>query len=171
MRERRTEVSTVINNTTTEHAADRGVHAVTPYLVCGGAADAIQFYKDAFAAEEMMRLENDAGGIMHACLSINGSSVMLTDECPIMGAAGPNALGGTPVTIHLSVDDADAWVERAAKAGATVVMPVEEMFWGDRYGVIADPFGHRWSLSHPVRTLTEDEVREAARAAMANQGP
>jgi PhnB protein len=155
-------------NKAVEDAANRGVHAVTPHIVCAGAADAIQFYKDAFAAKEMIRLADDDGKVMHACLCINGSSVMLADEYPEMESVGPNALGGSPVTIHLSVDDADAWVERAAKAGATVVMPVAEMFWGDRYGVIKDPFGHRWSMSTPVRTLTEDELREAARAAMAN---
>jgi PhnB protein len=155
-----------VRNTATERAATRGVHAVTPHLVCDGAAAAIDFYTKAFGATEMMRLGMDDGKIMHACLSINGSSVMLVDEFPGMGAVSPTSLGGSPVTIHLVVDDADAWVARARAAGATVVMPVEEMFWGDRYGVVRDPFGHSWSMGTPVRHLSEAELRDAAGAAM-----
>jgi uncharacterized glyoxalase superfamily protein PhnB len=147
------------------------VHSVTPHLVCSDAAAAIEFYKKAFAATEMMRLGADDGKIMHACLGINGSSVMLVDEFPAMGAVSPISLGGSPVTIHLVVDDADAWVERARSAGATVVMPVDEMFWGDRYGVVRDPFGHSWSMATPVRKLTEAEIRDAARGAMAQGAP
>jgi PhnB protein len=142
------------------------VHSVTPHIVCDGAAAAIEFYKKAFGATEMMRLGTDDGKIMHACLCINGSSVMLVDEFPEMGAVSPTSLGGSSVTIHLAVDDADAWVARAEAAGATVTMPVEEMFWGDRYGVVRDPFGHSWSMGTPVRKLTEAEIRDAARAAM-----
>ena len=155
-----------IRNTAAEHAAAHGIHAVTPHLVCDGAAAAIEFYKKAFGATEMMRLGTDDGKIMHACLCINGSSVMLVDEFPEMGAVSPTSLGGSSVTIHLAVDDADAWVARAEAAGATVTMPVEEMFWGDRYGVVRDPFGHSWSMGTPVRKLTEAEIRDAARAAM-----
>jgi PhnB protein len=142
------------------------VHSVTPHIVCNGAAAAIDFYKEAFGATEMVRLATDDGKIMHACLCINGSSVMLVDEFPEMGCVAPAPTGGSPVTIHLAVDDADAWVARAAEAGATVVMPVAEMFWGDRYGVIKDPFGHSWSMGAPVRELSEAELREAARRAM-----
>jgi PhnB protein len=145
-----------------EHAAAHGVHSVTPHLVCAGAAAAIDFYKKAFGATEMIRLPGPDGRLMHACLSINGSSVMLVDEFPEMNTAGPNSVNGSPVTVHLTVDDADAWVERAAKAGATVVAPVAEMFWGDRYGVVRDPFGHVWSMGTPVRKVTEAELREAA---------
>lgn len=148
-----------------EHAAARGVHSVTPHLVCAGAGAAIDFYKAAFGATEMLRLAGPEGKIVHACLLINGSSVMLVDEMEC--AKGPVALGGTPVTIHLVVDDADAWVERASRAGATVRMPVAEMFWGDRYGVVEDPFGHSWSFGTPVRTMSEDELQAAALAAMA----
>lgn len=115
-----------------------------------------------------MRLPGPKGEIVHACLSINGASVMLGDEFPEMAAVSPKTLGGSPVTIHIIVDDADAWVARAADAGATVVMPVAEQFWGDRYGVVKDPFGHSWSLSTPVRTLSEAELHEAADAAMAS---
>ena len=145
------------------------VHSVTPHLVCAGAAAAIEFYGRAFGATEMMRLPTDDGKIMHACLSINGSSVMLVDEFPGMGCVGPAPTGGSSVTIHLVVDDADAWVARAEAAGATVVMPVEEMFWGDRYGVVRDPFGHSWSMGTPVRKMNEAEIRDAARRAMTEE--
>jgi len=149
-----------------EQAAAHGVHAVTPHLVCAGAADAIEFYKKAFDATEMIRLDGPDGKIMHACVSINGSSVMLVDEYPAMGSNSPATLKGTPVTIHLIVDDADAFVARAVEAGAKVVIPVEDAFWGDRYGQIEDPFGHRWSVATPQRQMTEDQIRQAARTAM-----
>jgi uncharacterized glyoxalase superfamily protein PhnB len=154
-------------NKAAEQAAARGVHAVTPHLVCAGAAAAIEFYKRAFGATEMMRLSGPDGKLMHACVCINGSSVMLVDEYPAMGNTSPTTLKGTPVTIHLIVDDVDEFVERAVEAGAKLVMPVEDAFWGDRYGQIEDPFGHRWSVATPQRQMTEDEIREAARAAMA----
>jgi PhnB protein len=153
-------------DTAAEHAAAQGLHAVTPHLVCDGAAGAIDFYKKAFGATETMRLGMDDGKIMHACLCINGSSVMLVDEFPGMGAVSPTSLGGSPVTVHLVVDDADAWVARAEAAGASVTMPVAEMFWDDSYGVVRDPFGHSWSMGTPVRKMTEAEFRDAACAAM-----
>lgn len=148
-------------------AAAKGVSAISPYLTCDGAADAIEFYKKAFAAEELVRLAAPDGKIMHACLSINGASVMLGDDFCDMGARNPKALGGSPVTVHLIVDDADAWIARAEKAGAAVVLPANEMFWGDRYGVVKDPFGHSWSVSTPVRTLDYSELQAAAERAMA----
>jgi uncharacterized glyoxalase superfamily protein PhnB len=146
-----------------EQAAAHGVHAVSPHLVCAGAADAIEFYKKAFGATELMRLAGPDGKLMHGCVSINGSSVMLVDESPEMGAASPKTLKGTPVTIHLIVDDVDGFVERAVGAGAKIVMPVEDQFWGDRYGVIEDPFGHHWSVATPKRQMTVEQIREAAR--------
>ena len=144
---------------------------LTPHIVCAGAADAIEFYKQAFGAEELMRLAGPDGKIMHAAISINGAMVMLVDEMKEMGALGPNSLGGTPVTLHLNVADADASIERAAAAGATVTMPAQDAFWGDRYGQIKDPWGHSWSIAHPLsdRVMTEDELREAARNAMCGQ--
>lgn len=150
-----------------EHAPNAGVNALTPHLVCAGAANAIAFYKRAFGAEEIIRLPGPNETILHACLQINGASVMLTDACPAMNAVDPNTLGGSPVTIHLKVDNAESWVQRAEAAGATVVMPVAEMFWGDRYGVVKDPFGHTWSMGTPVRTLSEAELCAAAKTAMA----
>jgi uncharacterized glyoxalase superfamily protein PhnB len=154
-------------NKAAEQAAAHGVHAVTPHLVCAGAADAIAFYEKAFGATEMIRLAGPDGKLMHACVSINGSSVMLADEFPAMGSTSPKTLKGTPVTIHLIVDDVDGFVARAVDAGAKVVVPVADQFWGDRYGVIEDPFGHHWSVATPKREMTVDEIREAARTATA----
>ncbi|MCC7252426.1 MAG: VOC family protein [Hyphomicrobium sp.] len=142
---------------------------VTPHLVCAGAAKAIDFYKKAFAAEEIMRLEGPDGSLWHASITIGGSPVMLVDEFPGMGSLGPKALKGTPVTIHLNVPDVDAFVERAVKAGATVVMPVGDAFWGDRYGQIEDPFGHRWSVATHVKDMTVEEIK-AAMPAMSECG-
>lgn len=145
-------------------AAPGEMHSVTPHLVCAGAAEAIEFYKRALGATEMVRVPGPDGKLMHACLRICGSTVMLVDENPQWGALGPKALKGTPVTIHLYVENADSFVEHAAAAGATVVMPVEEMFWGDRYGVIEDPFGHRWSVAHHVRDVSPEELEAAMKA-------
>ena len=138
-----------------------GMHTVTPHLVCAGAADAIEFYKKAFGAVEVARLPGPNGKVMHASIRIGDSSIMLMDEAPEWKALGPRALEGTPVTIHLYVEDADAFAARAVKAGAKAVMPVDDMFWGDRYGVVEDPFGHRWSIGTHVRDVTPQEMAEA----------
>lgn len=145
-----------------------GMSSVTPHLVCDGAAKAIEFYKKAFNATEMFRLDGKNGTLIHASLSLNGGNVMLADEMPDMKSFGPKKLKGTPVTIHLIVPDVDATVDQAVKAGARVVMPVADMFWGDRYGILEDPFGHQWSIATPKKTMTPDEVKKAARAAMPN---
>ena len=142
-----------------------GMHQLSPHLVCAGAADAIAFYQAAFDAVELVRLPGADGKLMHACVSINGSSVMLVDENIDYGMRSPKALKGTPVTIHLIVPDVDAWFARAVAAGATVLMPVDDMFWGDRYGIIEDPFGHCWSIATPQRTMTGAELAEAVSAA------
>lgn len=135
--------------------------AVTPHLVVAGAAKAIDFYKKAFGAKELMRLEGPDGMMWHACVEILGAPIMLVDEFPGMGCLGPKAMKGTTVTIHLNVPDADAFVAHAVKAGATLKMAVAEAFWGDRYGQIEDPFGHRWSVATHVRDLTIDEIKAA----------
>jgi uncharacterized glyoxalase superfamily protein PhnB len=142
-----------------------GTHTVTPHLVCAGAAGAIEFYKRAFQAVEMLRLPSPDGKIMHACIRIGDSNVMLADESPKCGALGPKSLNGSPVTIHLAVEDVDAVVERAVAAGATVIVPVQDMFWGDRYGVLQDPFGHNWSVATRVRELTPEQIHQAAQTA------
>ena len=136
--------------------------AVTPHLVCAGAAEAIEFYKKAFGAVEVMRLPGKDGRLMHAAVEIGRATIMLADEMPEWGALSPKSLKGTPVTIHLYVDDVDAFFERAVAAGATAKMPVADMFWGDRYGVLVDPFGHSWSVATPQREVTPEEIRRCA---------
>lgn len=142
------------------------MRSVTPHLICAGAADAIEFYKKAFGAEEMMRLPGPDGRLMHGAVRIGDSMVMLVDEMPEWGALGPKSLKGSPVTIHLMVEDVDAVFAQAVAAGATVKMPVADMFWGDRYGKVVDPFGHEWSIATHVRDLTPEEIAAAGREAM-----
>lgn len=139
-----------------------GMHTVTPHLVCADAAKAIDFYAHAFGAVEVSRLPDPQGRLMHAAIRIGDSTVMLVDEFPEWGSFGPASLKGTPVTIHLYVEDADAFVERAVGAGAKVTMPLEDMFWGDRYGALEDPFGHRWSVATHLRDVTPEEIQRAA---------
>jgi uncharacterized glyoxalase superfamily protein PhnB len=143
----------------------QGMRTVTPHLVCANAAEAIDFYVKAFGAVEMVRVPAADGRLMHACLRLGDAAIMLVDEFPEWECKGPKALHGTPVTIHLYVGDADAAAERAVQAGAKIVMPVQEMFWGDRYGVLEDPFGHRWSVATHVRDVTPEELQEAAKNA------
>jgi PhnB protein len=138
-----------------------GMHTVTPHLVCAGASDAIDFYKKAFNAKEEGRLPGQNGRLMHAMIRIEGSAVMLVDEMPEWGALGPKSLKGSPVTIHLYVGDVDAFVKRAVAAGAKVTMPVADMFWGDRYGKLEDPFGHHWSVATHIRDVGMDEMKQA----------
>jgi PhnB protein len=141
-----------------------GMHTVTPHLVCAGAAAAIEFYKEAFGAVEVDRMPGPGGKLMHAMVRIGDSPVMLVDEFPGMNSLGPKALGGSSVTIHLSVADADAVFARAVAAGATARMPVSEMFWGARYGQVQDPFGHQWSIATQVRHLTIEQIAENMKA-------
>ncbi|HSC97474.1 MAG TPA: VOC family protein [Casimicrobiaceae bacterium] len=136
-----------------------GMHSLTPHLVCAGAADAMAFYKKAFNAVETARMPGPDGKLMHGAVRIGDSTLMLVDENVQCGMLGPKALKGSPVTIHLYVDDADATMAQAAAAGAKVTMPVAEMFWGDRYGVLEDPYGHRWSVATHVRDLTSEEIQ------------
>jgi uncharacterized glyoxalase superfamily protein PhnB len=140
-----------------------GMRSVTPHLVCAGAADAIEFYKKAFNATEMMRMPGPDGKLMHGCVKIGDSMIFLVDEMPEWGSLGPKALKGTPVTIHLQVEDVDAFVKRATEAGAKVTMDVQDMFWGDRYGQLEDPFGHRWSVATHVRDVSPEEMQQAMR--------
>lgn len=142
-----------------------GFHSVTPHLVCAGASDAIAFYKKAFGATELTRLPMPDGKLIHASIGVGDSIIMLNDEFPQMGAVRPKARGGSSVTIHLYVVDADVAFARAVKAGATVKMPMSDMFWGDRYGLVEDPFGHGWSIATHQHDLTSKEIRKAAQAA------
>ncbi|MCX6953795.1 MAG: VOC family protein [Verrucomicrobia bacterium] len=142
-----------------------GWHTATPYLVCAGAAEAIAFYVRAFGATEVSRVPGPDGKVINASIRIGDSMLMLNDEFPEMGVVGPKAGQGSPVTIHLFVPDVDAAFARAVKAGAKVKMPVTDMFWGDRYGQLEDPFGHSWSMATHQRDLTPREISAAAQAA------
>lgn len=144
-----------------------GMHTVTPHLVCAGAAEAIEFYKKAFGATEVGRLPGPNGKLMHAMLHIGDSALMLVDEMRDCNALGPKALKGSPVTIHLYVEDVDACIERAVAAGAKITMPVQDMFWGDRYGRLEDPLGHQWSVATHKRDVSPEEMKQAMAAAAA----
>lgn len=138
--------------------------ALSPHLVVDDAPAAIDFYVKAFGAEEIGRVPRPDGKLIHAAVLINGAMVMLNDDFPEMSGGRsmtPPALGGTPVTIHLTVTDVDAKFQQAIDAGATVVMPLEDQFWGDRYGMVRDPFGHQWSMGQPVREVSYDEIQQA----------
>jgi uncharacterized glyoxalase superfamily protein PhnB len=137
------------------------MHSVTPHLVCEGAADAIEFYKKAFNAVETARMPGPNNKLMHAAVKIGDSTVMLADDFPDYGGLGPKALKGSPVTLHLYVKDADAIFAQAVAAGATVKMPLADMFWGDRYGQVTDPFGHHWSIATHIKDMTPEEMHEA----------
>ena len=132
---------------------------LTPYLIVKGAAAALDFYKEAFGAVEEMRLTDPAGRIGHAEIMIGDSHLMLADEHPEFGALGPATLGGSPVTLHLEVDDADAAADRAVAAGATLLRPVADQFHGNRSGMVADPFGHKWFLSAEIEAVSAEEMQ------------
>jgi PhnB protein len=142
-----------------------GMHTVTPHLVCAGAVEAIEFYKKAFGAEELGRMVGPQGKLIHAMIRIGDSPVMLVDECPEWGSFGPKSLKGSPVTLHLYVEDVDSFVKRAVEVGARITMPFEDMFWGDRYGQLEDPFGHRWSVATHIREVSPEEMEEEGRKA------
>ena len=141
------------------------MHTVTPHLVVAGAAEAIEFYKKAFGAVEIMRIPGPDGKLMHGAVKIGDSRVMLVDEMPDWKCLGPLALGGSAVTIHLSVANVDDVVATAVAAGGTLKMPVADMFWGDRYGIVTDPFGHNWSVATHIKDMTPEEMAEASRNA------
>ncbi|HKU16825.1 MAG TPA: VOC family protein [Steroidobacteraceae bacterium] len=135
------------------------VHEVYPYLRVRDAARALEFYQRAFGAEELFRLTEPGGRIGHAEIKIGATTLMLSDEYPEMGIVGPQALGGTSFSIHLHVDDADAWIERAVAEGATVVRPACNAFYGERSGSVRDPFGHEWLLGHQIEEVTPQEMQ------------
>ena len=147
-----------------------GYRTVTPHLVCEQATDAIAFYKKAFGAVEIARLPGPDGKIMHAELRIGDSPIMLAQDFPEFGSLGPLALEGTPVVIHLYVEDADAAWAKALDAGAKPTMPLSDMFWGDRYGQVVDPFGHRWSIATHKQDLTPEQIMEGFNKMMAAGG-
>lgn len=147
-----------------------GFHTVTPHLVCEGAAEALAFYAQAFGAVELGRMPGPGGKIMHAEMRIGDSRIMLADAFPEYGSKGPRALQGTTVVMHLYVPDADAAWDKALAAGAEPVMPLEDAFWGDRYGQVADPFGHRWSIATHKQDLSLEQIQESMRNMMPGAG-
>jgi uncharacterized glyoxalase superfamily protein PhnB len=150
-------------------AIPKGYHAVTPSLVVAGAARAIDFYKKAFGAEEIMRFPGPDGSLMHAEIRIGDSVIMMGDEMPEMGARGPRLIGGTPVSFFIYTDKVDAAWKRALDAGAKEIMPLIDQFWGDRSGCLEDPFGHHWWLSQHVQDLTPEQIKKNADAFFAQQ--
>jgi PhnB protein len=141
-----------------------GYHNVTPYLILGGAGEAIAFYKKALGAEEVLRMDGPGGRIHHAEIKVGDSRIMLADEHPEIQALSPKTIGGSPVSIHLYVEDVDAAVARAVAAGAKLIRPVADQFYGDRTGGIEDPFGYRWFIATHTEDLTMDEIRRRAAA-------
>jgi uncharacterized glyoxalase superfamily protein PhnB len=148
-----------------------GFHSVTPHLVVHDAVAAIDFYQRAFGAHKIHRLNSPDGKMIHAVFMIGDSMIMIAGECRDYGQFAPTSLGNSPVTIHLYVSDADQVFEQAVFAGATVAMPIQNMFWGDRYGKLTDPFAHHWSIATPFQKLSQeelqDELQKAADSAMA----
>jgi PhnB protein len=144
-----------------------GYHTVTPYLAVDDAAQAIEYYKKAFGAKELGRMDAPGGTIGHAELEIGDSRVMLSDPFPQASTKPPKELGGTSVSVFMYVEDVDAVVKQAVDAGATVLMEVADQFWGDRFGTVQDPFGHSWSIATHVEDLTPEEIAERGREAMA----
>ena len=144
-----------------------GFHTLTPHLVVVDAAAAIEFYKRAFGGKERMRMPGPGGKLMHAEIQIGDSIFMLNDEFPEMGARSPISLGGSPVTLMLYVPNVDQSFAQAVSAGATAVMPVADQFWGDRYGMVKDPFGHQWAIATHKEDLTPAQIAERHAAAFA----
>jgi PhnB protein len=144
----------------------KGFHTVTPYLTVTDSARAIDFYKRAFRAEELLRVDGPDGKVSHAEIKIGDSIIMLSDEMPGFSRS-PHSLGGTAVNIFLYVKDVDEVFNRAIGAGAKVAMPLSDMFWGDRYGKVTDPFGHSWSLATHKEDVLPEELRKRTKAAMA----
>ena len=146
-----------------------GFRTVTPHITVRNAEQAIDFYNKAFGSELLRASKGpDGKSIMHAEIRIGDSIVMLNDEYPEWGVVGPQGLGGTAVTIHLYVEDADSLFNRAVQAGATVKMPLNDAFWGDRYGQVVDPYGHQWSIATHKEDLAPDEVAKRGKEAMSN---
>ena len=151
-------------------ATPKGYHTVTPSLFVAGAARAIDFYKKALGAEELMRFPGPDGKIMHAEIKVGDSIIMLADEYPDMCFLSPKTIGGTPVMMYIYVPDVDALTKRAAAAGATIKRPPTDQFYGDRSGQFADPFGHRWNVASHIEDVAPDEMERRAAQAMGGGG-
>ena len=152
-------------------AIPKGYHTVTPSIVVKGAAGAIDFYRKALGAEELMRFPGPDGSIMHAEIRIGDSVVMLGDEMPEQGGRSPKSIGGTPVSFFVYKENVDAAWKQAVDAGAKTIMPLADQFWGDRTGCLEDPYGHRWWLAQHVQDLTPEEMQRNAEAFFSQMQP
>jgi PhnB protein len=148
------------------NAIPKGFHAITPHLVCRNAKKAIEFYQKAFGAQNLRTHTMPDGSIMHAELKIGDSIFMLGEEFPDWGVLSPQSLGNSTVVLHIYSEDVDSAFQKAVSAGCTATMPVADQFWGDRYGQILDPFGHRWSIATHKEDLSEEEIEKRGRVAM-----
>ena len=148
-----------------------GYRTATPYLIIKGAAEAIEFYKRAFGATELLRMADAQGRVGHAEIKIGDSVIMLADEHPAMGYRGPRSLGGSSVSILLYLADVDSVFERAVRAGAKAQRPVADQFYGDRSGTLEDPFGHVWTVATHVEDVPPEEMQRRAEAAMKSAAP
>jgi PhnB protein len=149
------------------NAIPPGYHSITPYLVVNEASRAIEFYKQAFGAKETVRMGGPGGKVGHAELKIGDSMLMLSDEMPGSGTRSPQSLGGSPVSIFMYVESVDSVFNQAVKAGAKADMPPQDMFWGDRFGKLTDPFGHSWAIATHIEDVAPQEMEKRAQAAMA----
>jgi PhnB protein len=152
-------------------AVPAGFHTLTPHLTVRNADKALEFYKNALGAEVLGAARMPDGRIMHAALRVGDSMLMLNEEMPEYGGLSPQSLNGTGVTIHVYTDNVDEAFNRAVSAGAQVKMPLMDQFWGDRYGLVQDPFGHKWSLATHVKDLSPEEMQRAQDEAMAKMPP
>ena len=143
-----------------------GFHTLTPHLIVRDAARAITFYEKAFGAQLLGKMLTPDGKVMHAAMKVGDSMLMLNDEFPEWGALSPVSSGGSGVTLHMYLENVDAAFQKAVSAGAEVKMPVMDQFWGDRYGIVADPFGHKWSLATHVRDVSQEDMAQAQAKAM-----
>ena len=148
-------------------AIPKGYHTITPFMTVRDAARAIEFYKQAFGAKERGVMKGPEGKVMHAELVIGDSIIMLADEFPEFGSLSPQSTGGSGTGLHIYIEDVDSAFDRAVKAGATVEMPVADMFWGDRYGKLRDPFGHKWSIGTHKADLSMEEMKKGMDETMA----
>ena len=155
----------------TVKAVPEGYHTLTPTMTVRDAARAIEFYKQAFGAVEKGVAKGPDGKVMHAELRIGDSIIMLADEFPEFGSLSPQSTGGAGMGLHIYVEDVDSAFDRAVKAGAKVDMPVADMFWGDRYGKLSDPFGHKWSIATHIRDMSAEEIEKAQEEFMSQMMP
>ena len=145
-----------------------GFHTTTPSLVVSNSKEAIEFYKKAFDANEIYQMPTPDGKVMHAMIQIGDSFVMMSDEFPSMGCKSPASIGGTAVTLHLYVEDADKIFNQAVEAGAKITMPIMDAFWGDRFGTVIDPYGHSWAIATHQKDVSPEEMKKAGEEYFAN---